>query len=424
MISLKRLSFLLLILAVISPVLAQDVDLTIFIQEYKQGNYIDAILYLEDIKEKDAKIYYFLGLSYFKAGLRFLSNDSFLEAYRISPDSYWGRAAYENYKYLQGKRFSFFASLGLGYDSNISFIPDDKPEGNDDIFVEAYAKGTYKFSDFSDFSYAYSREDFLSEDSNDDSHIIQLGFFKNRNRLSLDASYASFNGEALYFKSGVEAKGTFLGLSAERINSLDDSYDHIEGYRLSGSLFKSIKGIRLKYIYGHNEAEDLFEDFSYFKTTGTLYDISEFTKIETSKEMFLSSSYSFHKFKAGKSIPLGDQTNLDISSTYQIRLYYPENYWYREYWLEDTTSGTWYYWDSQENDFAETSSIPPGDKITKRRKDKKFDAIISVYKALNNNITLELSYQYIVNSSTMGEGDIVNYNWHKNLISTCISYRY
>lgn len=420
----KRIFLLLLILAVTSPVLAQDVDFNIFIREYKQGNYIDAILYLEDIEEKDAKIYYFLGLSYFKAGLKFLSKDSFLEAYRINPDSYWGRAAYENYKYLQGKRFNLFASLGLGYDSNISFIPDDKPEGNDDIFVEAYVKGTYNLSGFSDFSYTYSRENFLSEDSNDDSHIIQLGFFKDSNKLSLNASYTSFDGEALYFKTGFEAKGPFLGFSAESRKSLDDSYDHIEGYKLSGSLFKSIKGIRLKYIYGHNETEDLLEDFSYFKTTGTLYDISDFTEIETSKEMFLSSSYSFHKFKAGKSIPLGDQTNLDISSTYQLRLYYPENYWYREYWLEDTTSSTWYYWDSKENDFIETSSLPPGDKITKKRKDKRFDAVISIYNALNSNITLELSYQYIINSSTMDEGDIVNYNWHKNLISTCLIYRY
>ncbi len=421
-----RKIILLLLLIIPASVLAQNVDFSIFIQEYKRGNYIDAILYLEDIEKKDAKTYYFLGLSYFKAGLNFLAKDSFLEAYRTSPDSYWGRASYENYKYLQvkDKRFSLFASMGLGYDSNISFIPEDKPEGNDDIFFEAYVRGIYNLSSFSELSYAYSRENFISEDSSDDSHIIKLGFSKASNRISLGTSYTSFDGESLYFKTSADAKGPFYGFLAESRKSLDDSYDHIEGYKLSGSLFKSIEGIRLKYVYGRNEAEDLLEDFSYFKTTGTLYDISDFKEIETNKEMFLSSSYNFHIFKAGKSIPLGDQTNLDISSTYQVRLYYPENYWYREYWLENTTSGTWYYWDHKENDFVETSSPPPGDRIIEKRKDRRFDTAISIYRNLNSNITLELSYQYIVNSSTMDEGDIVNYNWHKNLITTCLNYRY
>ena len=185
----KNIAFSLIIIVMLS-IYAYSNDIEYIIEQYKNGNYEQAAELLESIKNKDARIYYYIGLSYFKAGDKKLAKKYFLSAYYIAPKSHWGKAAYKNYIYLAKDKLHFLLISGLSYDSNASNLPDEGSEGTGETFVDSYFKSSYNFLSFGSVFYSYSRKQYFSDDiSSDDNHNLGLELYKGNNELYVETSW-------------------------------------------------------------------------------------------------------------------------------------------------------------------------------------------------------------------------------------------
>ena len=421
----KFLLVLLVLTMSFKGVFAAEVEFDRIITEFRNGNFKMAAQLLEGIKEKDARVYYYLGLAYFKAGVEEEAKKNFLLAYYSDPKSRWGKAAYKNYVYIVRKPFNFLILAGLNYDSNISHHPDpDTFTGEGGMLGDIYFRSGWNFASFSSIYYAYSRDQHFTDTPSNDAHTLRLKFFRGRNELSLDSSYSMVGGVPYYQANRLGVKGGFFALSG-RIKDYNNTYDHLDGYDISGSLFKKLSGITLSYRYTINEAKDREDDFSYHKSTGTPGQRRPyvFREVKTSTKYFLSSSYNSHEIKASMPFIVGDNTTIDVSFGYQLRSYSPENYYYRSLWLNDIAARKWYYWDGEKGRWVE-SGAPLGKKTVKSREDHRINIKASMRYKIDRNLAMDGFIQYINNRSNMGAGDISNYNWNKVILGLGMRYNF
>ena len=108
------------------------------ILEFKKGNYQQSAQILEKFEKKDSRIYYYLGLSYYKSWNTPLAKTYFLLAHMNNPDSPWGKAAYKNFVFLTQRKFSFLLSGAVKFDSNLSYLPELEPDKLSDSFLDLY----------------------------------------------------------------------------------------------------------------------------------------------------------------------------------------------------------------------------------------------------------------------------------------------
>ena len=113
---------------------------------------------------------------------------------------------------------------------------------------------------------------------------------------------------------------------------------------------------------------------------------------------------------------------MNLSGAYLLKTFLDENIWYRDYWIEDTSSGKWYYWSDKEGDWVESSPSAPGEKQSVLRKDNRIKAKLSLNYGLNENTTLRIFYRYTLNNSTMDDIANFNYNWSKGEFGGGLSY--
>lgn len=205
----KFLLFLLVLTMSVKGVFAAEVEFDRIITEYRNGNFKKAVRLIERIKDKNARVYYYLGLAYFKAGIKEKAKKNFLIAYYISPKSRWGKAAYKNYVSIARKPFNFLILAGLNYDSNISYYPDpDTYTDAGGVLGDIYFRAGWNFVSFSSIYYAYSRDQYFTDTPSNDSHTFKLKFFKGRNELYLDSSYSMVGSNPYYMANRLGVRGS------------------------------------------------------------------------------------------------------------------------------------------------------------------------------------------------------------------------
>ncbi|MFC2060959.1 hypothetical protein ACFLUV_00435 [Elusimicrobiota bacterium] len=421
----KKIITSVLLITITFNVYAYSDDIDMIIGQYKNGNYEQAAELLESIKNKDARIYYYMGLSYFKAGNKKMAKKYFLSAYYIAPKSRWGKAAYKNYVYLAKDKLHFLLISGLSYDSNASNLPDEGSEGTGETYADLYFKSSYNILSLGSVSYSYSRNQYFSDDiSSDDNHNLGLGLYKDNNELYVGTSYSTLEGIPLNITENISYRRGLLGFKAVN-KTYYDEYDHLTGFELSGNLRKKLGNTNIEYSYLIADAKDINEYFTYQVAEGTSEDIEYvFSEVATVFKYFLSSSYNSHLVRIGNRFKLNNKTTVRISSSYRIKTYTDTNYWYNKYWLNDTGAGIWYYYDPENEEWIESPVMPPGERLEKLRKDSKLDLKICIIHRLSHNADIEIAYLYEQNTSNMNAGDIYDYNWNKGIPAIKIYYSF
>ncbi len=419
----RRLLFIVCLLVMPFTVFGQEETFDEVVRAYKSGNYREAVKLLEALEQKDDKIHYYLGLSYYKLGMEERAKRNFLAAYYIAYDSQWGQAAVKNYRHLSKKIFHFNIVPSFSYDSNVNYTPETEEKTAGAALLNLYMSGKFNITSFSNFRYSYGRNQYLKDIDSSDSHSLNLNFSGMAAELNLITRYSSVGGRPFYWIYGADAGFKNLKLEARKKEYLDQDSSYLEGYRLSGKLSTDIFGIRLSYGYDYNRAEDLEEEFVYWKHTGSIEDSEyDFEKIEDSGiDYFLSYTHQSHSLSAGKVFSIDDDTTVRLSGEYMRRNYRGENTWYRNYWVEDTSEGKNYYWDDGwvESDSGEEI---PGKKQTQTRKDNRVTGRISYNHNLERDLTLGVDLEYTLNSSNMDDIASYNYNWTKGKLGVNLNY--
>jgi len=421
----KKYLIMILICSLLVCVRVYSSENSNFIELYKSGKYAQAAEVLEKLKNKDSKIYCYLGQAYFKAGNKAKAKKYFLTAYYLAPKSSWGKAAYKNYICLIKRKLNFTLAGGINYDPNISNLPEDVDLMEREAFSDLYFKSLFSVIPSGSLSYSYSRNQYFTANvSHDDRHSIGMDLYKKGNEFNVTASYAALDGAPLYVAENIGYRKGMLGLEVGSKRYYGE-YEYLNGYELSGSLLKKIKNVNIEYKCLVAEAEDLKEYFIYQSAEGTLSDAEyEFTEAETGAEYFLSSSYLMHQINAGRKFRINKKITLNISSGCRTKIYNDKNYWYSKYWLHDAASGIWYYYDSENEEWNESALSPPGKRYETLRRDTKLDMKISAVYIVGDNADIEIAYLYENNISNMDSRDIYNYNWSKGVPSVRFNYSF
>lgn len=418
----KKIPLLIFCLAAAGLVRANETVYKEVIENFRAGNYMKATTLLESIKPKDAGVYYYLGLAYFRRGDRRKAASNFLAAYYVSADSKWGRAALENYRHLTRKLFSFDTRAFLAYDGNVSYSPDIKGVGESSLLLDLYASGAYHPADFAALRYAYSGWHYLSGLPSMDGHSASAEFYGGFWRAGVSASHFTSGGSAFYGASGVSAQAGFLGAGVSQKKYYDALYDYLDGREIYGRLGYNISGVDLSYTYADNSARNLERDFTYRKHTGSIEDEEyKFNEVKTSEKYSVSHTYDSHTLSAGKSFAASDEVTIRVSGSYSIKNFRGANEWYREHWIEDTSTAKWYYWAGSY--WQESSSAAPGAKQTvAARRDGVLSARISASQSIGKGTLFTVFYEHTANSSNINDGGGLNYNWSKGVFGAGVTY--
>ncbi len=419
----RRLLFVFLMMGIsFSPVKGSDGIIDEIIVQYKNGNYRQALQSFYTLEEKDARIYYFMGLTYYKAGRKEDARRSFLSTYYLSPDSRWGRAAYKNYRYLTGKKFYFNVLAGLSYDSNVSHLPDIQENSPSALILDASFSAKTNLTGYSSLGYIYSRNQYLSGISPSDSHSLSLKIFKGPAELSGGASYAIVAGDPFYLNTRGELKLWFLRFRAVNRDYLNGEYDYLQGYELSAGVNKNIHGMELGYSYTCNEADDLKKKFKYWQHTGTPEDGEyDFEEIESDKDYALSYTYDAHRITLSRRFYIDGKNSLKAYGAYEMRTYTGDNYWYRDYWIEGSDGA--YYWDDKESEWVESDEPAPGIRQEEsQRKESRITTGFTLTNKIDRNTSLDLFLEYTLNRSNIEDIASFNYNWSKAVLGARINY--
>lgn len=402
-----------------------EADIDDVIAVYNKGEYIKAAYVLEGFSEKDAKIYFFLGQSYYKGGDIEKARENFLAAYYLEPDSKWGRAAYKNYKHIFKKALYFAVDLGLMYDSNISYLPDIEYAGSSAFLADAYISAVLYPSEFISMKYSYSRNQYFSGLSSNDSHFLGADIFMGPVEAEAMASYSLVGGLPFYFMYGGGAETEFLEAGIRIKKYINPEYDYLDGYKGTAKLKVDLFGVGLSYEYGYNEARDLQKNFTYLQHSGSVYDSDyDFAEIESDREYFLSQSYQSHEISVKKDIPVNGSVVLSLEGNYAFELYSDENKWYRDYWLKDVIQSKWYYWSDEHNDWIESAEAAPGEIKTALRKDNRAGAAAVLNYIVDKNTQMRFFLEYTINISTMDDVASFNYNWSKIQAGAALTYNF
>ncbi|MFW6134687.1 MAG: hypothetical protein ACOC5R_03845 [Elusimicrobiota bacterium] len=413
--------FLLLVFSIFPYAQAEIINKVIM--NYRAENYMQAVELLERIENKNAKIYYYLGLSYFKAGYKDKARKCFLTAYYLSPESKWGKAGYKNFAHLNKKIFHFNAFANLSYDSNVSYSPDIEQAGYSSALLNVNLSGKLNFARFASANYSYLRNFYLSDIENNDTHSLSMDLFKDKAEFSVGSSYSTMGGSPFYYTWEGNIRFGIFSAGIKRKEYINQSYDYLDGYEISGSLYGRVSQVGLGCEFEYNQAEDLNKDFIYWKHTGTVDDEEyDFEKVESSEEYFLSNSYYSGKIFLNRRFIADEKTTFNISASYMIKDFMDKNYWYRDYWIYDSSLNEWYFWSDKQEKWIESDEPAPGEKQSIMRKDNRIKARVSMNYNLDKNTMLNIFYEYSVNSSSMDDVASYNYNWSKGVLGVGVNY--
>ncbi|MFC2091779.1 hypothetical protein ACFLTD_03315, partial [Elusimicrobiota bacterium] len=272
-----------------SVIVAEDVY-DLIISNFRDNKYYTAAGKLEDIKEKDAKIYYYLGLSYFKAGNKILAKKYFLYSYYLDPMSRWGRASYKNYMYLIRYEWRFSASTDIGYDSNVIYLTDEFISNDaGSFFAGMYFSSSYRFSTAGTLKYYYKRNEYFDDNFQDeDKHNLTVSLRKNTNELSVVTSYATLAGDYFYTALSGKYSGKVFNVSIMG-KDYEKEYSYLDGYELSLSLYKNIYGFYSVYSYLYNNVKDISEPaYFMYVTASPDANVYDFEEIVSEDNYFIS----------------------------------------------------------------------------------------------------------------------------------------
>ncbi len=408
-----------LIIIVMLSIYSYSNDIEYIIKQYKNGNYEQTAKLLESIKNKDARIYYYTGISYFKAGNEKKAKKYFLFAYYIAPKSRWGKAAYKNYVYLAKDMLHFLLTSGFGYDSNAFNSPDESSQGTGEPFADLYLKSSYNILPFGSLSYSYSRNQYFSDDiSSNDNHRLGLELYKGNNELYVGSSYSARKGNPLNITETISYRKKLFGFKTgfRAVNrTYYDKYEYLTGFMLSGSILKKLGNTDIEYSYSITDA-NAKKVFAYV-ATGTTKDYT-FSK-EKSVKYFLSSSYNQHLIRIGNRFKLNKKISLKVSSSYRYKIYTDKNHWYKKYWLA-TDDVITHYRDSENTKWKKS----PFEKSKKSRKDSRLALKIYIIYRISHNTDIKIAYLYEQNISNMVAGDIYDYNWSKSIPTITLYYNF
>ena len=383
---------------------------------FKTGDYEAAAGELEKTKDKDSKIYYYLGLSYFKAGKKDLAKNRFLRSYYYDPGSKWGKSSYKNYLYLVRYKWNFYAYSGFSYDSNVSYLPEELESSDSGSWIaDTFVRSSFRFSTPGRLHYSYKRMDYFNKEIPDeDIHKLGTAFLSGTDTLVLLISYSTLGGENYYLSGFTGYTGSFFRLGA-LLKTYADEYDYLDGYELSLTLFRSISGIQAEYSFLYNGASDISGLFVYDYSEDSIasQDIS-FEEYATDKNYSVSYSYMSNSLGVEKYVPLGRRLSLKFSPYYQVKTYTGKTVMYYNYWLYDTDSGRYYYFSETDNRWVPSDDAPPGVPLDKMRVDSKITLRLSLNFRIRWSLHVELFDTYEIKRSNIGNGDIYDYNWEKN----------
>ncbi|MGM0441362.1 MAG: tetratricopeptide repeat protein [Elusimicrobiota bacterium] len=409
------------ILLIPFTVFGQEKNLESIITAYKNGNYYEAVKLLRDVEQKNARIYYYMGLTNYKLGREERAKKNFLAAYYISPASRWGKAAYKNYRYMTKKLFHYDIIPTISYDSNVNYTPDVIESTTGAALLELYLTGKLNLTRYLNFRYSYSRNQYFKDIDNSDSHTVNMKLFKGPAELTLNSSYSNVGGSPFYIIYGAKAGLKNIELGGRKKEYLDEASSYLDGYSLTGKVSVDISKVRLSYGYEYNQARDLKEEFSYYKHTGSIDDREyDFKEQESDKEYFLSYTHRSHSLRVQRGFVVDDKATVRFSGEYEFKDYIGKNRWYRNYWIENSTDS--YYWSDSEEKWIESSVRAPGEEQSKNREDHRIKGKISYNYDIDRDMTLTVTGEYAINRSNMDDIASFNYNWTKRKLGASLNY--
>ncbi len=400
-------------------------DFGSIIDNYEKGYYLRAAYLLEKIRDKDAKIYFFLGQTYFKLNKPEKARKNFLAAYYLSPASKWGKAAYENYRYFIKKSLFFSLDLSMAYDSNVSFLPDIWGEKPGAFYADIYLSSEWFPADFASIKYSYSRYQYFSGIISNDSHYVAVGFYPGAASIKALSRYSAMGGTPFYFRYGGMFKTDFVEGRGEVKEYINAEYNYLDGFEASVKLKAGPPFLEISYEYTFSEAHDRKDKFTYQKATGTIYGGEyDFSEVESSKEYYLSYSYQEHRAALENRMMLSGDAAINMEGYYALKVFAGENKWFRDYWLEDTSASTWYYWDDRQGAWAESPEPAPGEPQYKSRIDNQVGGKLSLDFLAEKNTKIRVFLEYTLNISNMNDVATFNYNWSRFLGGCGVSYSF
>ncbi|MBI4656638.1 MAG: hypothetical protein HY746_07825 [Elusimicrobia bacterium] len=386
------------------------------VSEFKKGNYREGVKIMETFKEKDERIYYYLGLLNYKAGKREVAKKYFLMSYIKSPKSVWGKASHKNYISLSKKKAYFLLALGAYYDTNVSYIPEIEPQDQNDAYFDTYFRAKLNLVPNWNCQYNYSGS-FYTEypDNNFQNHTFRTEYRKGNKELSTNVSHGISGGESFYNLGGLSFRWSVLEIGG-KVKKFEKVYDYLSGEELGLSLTLPFKFVNVRYSYKLNNAQDKEREFKYYVTEGTT--------VEKSAKCFLPSSYHAHDLTIRKFFAITKEVSLNVSIAGEIKKYKKDSYGYspkKNQWKKD---GVWYYYDYAVDGWVKSDLGPPPGKLysEKMRQDNKITIGLGLSYSLSKNSILDFSADFIKNMSNFTKDDITNYNWNKYGIGLKASY--
>ena len=396
-------------------------DLNEVVELYNQGRYTQAAEILEKKEEKDDKMYYYLGLIYYRSGKIELARKAFLSSWYLTPNSRWGKASYKNWLSLSPSGIRGKIRLGMEYDTNIMHAPDYFPETSDAVLSLTASLRSRPGTLGLDLG--YDRKQNILDGSSLDALNARLNVSKKKYDAFAGAEFTLFDFSSFYNKFSVGLRVRPLSLKASRTRYLEQDYTHLSNTSFSAGITKNLGKVNASYRYKNLNAKDKDTFYYYVAEVSEGDESYDFKEKIIEEGVFETFSYDSHRLSLFGLLRLGEGKRIRAGVSAERRFYAGKDKGFHSHWKKE--EGQWSFWNDEADKWEESNEAAPGEKQISSRRDTFLSGNISLLLDTGFNTETEVFYRYENNSSPRDEEPFFkDRHWQKHSMGVYVSYSF